>query len=664
MKYRIQVKDYMLKRATEKFDFMRKFNNNMPMPFDTAIASIIQETTGMYKMNCKHEGKEWTGWIIKSAIVSMIEINETANNGLTVKVENDRTVLYNASDDLILGLTRTFSNRLRKGKIEFLGLDFYAICDAISEMGLTYSADDNGFYSKYKIRDVVDYTGEIPDIAPFTDSKLFEHQKIGYEYGMRRNRYLLADEMGLGKTLQSLLVACGKEQLYGTKHCLIICGVNSVKENWLEEIKKHTHKKGYILSGTAENKLKEIKSLDRGHIPSENFIGLSKREQKKLQKINDINDSYFIITNVETFRNKQFAEAVSDLCERGVIGGSIFDEIHKCVNMDGKQSQGCLMAQPFFRIAVTGTPLINKPVDALFTFRWLGKTKMEPYAWNAIYTRKEDAYKVVDKNLQLLKENFQNIMIRRRKEDVLDLPEKILVNEYLEMTPEMSNLYKQQLDAEEENGAVKVLKLRQITTIPEMLGVRSVKMERLNELLTDIIVSKRKVVVFSNWKQTLDCIEKAIDCPHYRIDGDVPVEERQRIKTLWQSEQEGTDIKVPLLIGTMGSCGTGLDFNTATNVIFFDEPWTSVTKNQAMDRCHRIGTKGTVNVITLMVENTVDTEVHDVVLGKAKREDVVMNYEKNTNPYITREERNEIESTEPEVQAHEVENNGIAMLEL
>ena len=72
-------------------------------------------------------------------------------------------------------------------------------------------------------------------------TKPFEHQIDGFNYGLNHDRWLLADEQGLGKTKQVIDICVAKKLQYGVKHCLIICGVNGLKYNWVNEIQIHSN---------------------------------------------------------------------------------------------------------------------------------------------------------------------------------------------------------------------------------------------------------------------------------------------------------------------------------------------------------------------------------------------------------------------------------------
>ena len=77
-----------------------------------------------------------------------------------------------------------------------------------------------------------------------------------------------------------------------------------------------------------------------------------------------------------------------------------------------------------------------------------------------------------------------------------------------------------------------------------------------------------------------------------------------------------TDPSYPVMIGTIGAMGVSHTLTAARNVIFYDEPWTYADKKQAWERIHRIGTKGSVNVYTIITRDTVDDRVHQIVYDK------------------------------------------------
>lgn len=149
-------------------------------------------------------------------------------------------------------------------------------------------------------------------------TKPFSHQLEGVEYGLKYDRWFLGDEQGLGKSKQVIDIAVARKVMYGYRFCLIVCGVNTLKWNWVNEIHTHSKEDAYILG--QRRKGTKIR------------IGSTKDKLEDLKLMYDIKQPhpYFIITNVESFRDKNIADTISDLCKKGIIGMCAADEMHKC----------------------------------------------------------------------------------------------------------------------------------------------------------------------------------------------------------------------------------------------------------------------------------------------------------------------------------------------
>ena len=236
------------------------------------------------------------------------------------------------------------------------------------------------------------------------------------------------------------------------------------------------------------------------------------------------------------------------------------------------------------------------------------------------------------KNLDELRSLVDQIMLRRLKTEVLDLPDKIEKLEYVEMSSKQSKLY---LEIQQNtktlihqirmsnNPLSMLLRLRQVTgwcgIIDESIQ-ESAKMQRMVELVEDIVANNQKAIIFSNWTSITEVAVKLLSKynPAY-ITGDVKQEERMNEVDRFQNDE-----RCKVIIGTIGAMGTGLTLTSAQNVIFLDEPWTKALKNQAEDRAHRIGTKGTVSIITLMCKDTIDDRIHDLIEKKGKMSDALI----------------------------------------
>jgi len=310
---------------------------------------------------------------------------------------------------------------------------------------------------------------------------------------------------------------------------------------------------------------------------------------------------------------------------------------HNCKNPSSQQGKGILKVKSENRIAMTGTPLMNTPLDLYIIFKWLGYDTHSFYAFKNHYCifGGYGGYETVGyKNLDELQDRLNKFMLRRLKNDVLDLPDKLYIDEYVEMTPKQSQIYKEvsmeikaHIDeiAISPNPLAQLIRLRQATGYTGILSStikESAKLDRMEELVDETIANGQKVVIFSNWTQMTDAIYDRLFSKQYgimRITGETPDNTRQDIVNSFQN----TDM-CQVLIGTIGAMGTGLTLTAGTVEIFMDEPWNKALKEQAEDRCHRIGAKQNVTIYTLLTKNTIDERIHDIVEQKGAMSDAIV----------------------------------------
>lgn len=473
----------------------------------------------------------------------------------------------------------------------------------------------------------IELENDIPKNIIFK-TKPFPHQLDGIRFGLNHDRFLLCDDQGLGKTLQIIdLVECLGDKV---QKALIICGVNSLKYNWREEVSKHSNEKGYVLGTRYRKNGKE-------------YLGSTK---DKINDLSNLPDNKYIITNIETLRlgakkigkykyDFPIANKIKELCNDGTIGLIAFDECHRAKDSTSLQGKAMLEISAPHMIAMSGTPLMNSPIDLYFPIKWLGYENHSLFEFKRHYCRLggyNDAEIMGYKNLDELRSLVDTIMLRRLKTEVLDLPDKIEKLEYVEMSSKQSKLY---LEIQQNtktlihqirmsnNPLSMLLRLRQVTgwcgIIDESIQ-ESAKMQRMVELVEDIVANNQKAIIFSNWTSITEVAVKLLSRynPAY-ITGDVKQEERMNEVDRFQNDE-----RCKVIIGTIGAMGTGLTLTSAQNVIFLDEPWTKALKNQAEDRAHRIGTKGTVSIITLMCKDTIDDRIHDLIEKKGKMSDALI----------------------------------------
>ena len=476
---------------------------------------------------------------------------------------------------------------------------------------------------------------QLPSGFMFT-TKPYKHQMEGVIYGLEHESFLLGDDQGLGKTKEIIDIAMCRKQTDGIKHCLIICGINGNKYNWADEVKIHSKEDSWIL-GTRFTKRPPIKMIE----------GSTK---DKMEDLNNIPCQFFWITNIETLRGGSFkekqgkrtvirfpiAEKIQELCDRGIIGMIAFDEAHKAKNPDSQQGKALLSIDckgP--KIPMSGTFVLNNPLDLYLPLRWAGFETHSFYAYKQHYCTMGGfgGKEIVGyKNLDELRSMVSKVMLRRVKGDVLDLPPKVHTIEWVDAYPEQKSLYKDVRDQVRDNiDKVKVhpdplsemLRLRQVTGYPGILSstvTKSAKMDRMEELVEDEVSVGGKAIIFSNWSEMTNVIRHKLKKynPAY-ITGEVGSVQRMEEKDRFQN-----DPNCKVMIGTIGALGTGFTLTAAQLVIFVDEPWNRGIKDQAEDRAHRIGTRGTVRVVTILTRDTVDEGVYNLVQKKGKMADLLV----------------------------------------
>lgn len=439
---------------------------------------------------------------------------------------------------------------------------------------------------------------------------------------------------GLGKTMQVINLACIKKQQKNYKHCLIICGVNGLKWNWKAEVEKHSNEKAYILGTRYDSKGNEkIGSINDRLEDLETLLDDYKRKDGLINTDFGIYNSYFIITNIETLRNEKIIQKLKELCDEGIINMLALDEGHKCKDPTSQQGKALLKLQAETMISMTGTPLMNNPLDLYIHLKWLGYEKHAYYSFKKHYCifGGFGGYQIVGyRNLDQLKEQFEDIMLRRLKKDVLDLPDKIYTTEYVEMSPKQAKIYKEvSMEIKENidkvtnaiNPLAELIRLRQATGYTGILSStiqESAKLDRLEELLDEIVSNGGKALIFSNWTaMTNPTFERFKRFNPAIITG----ETKDRVE---QQDKFMNDDTCKIIIGTIGAMGTGLTLTAGSTVIFLDEPWNRATREQAEDRAHRIGTKENVNIIFLITKNTIDERIHDIVEQKGHLADMLV----------------------------------------
>lgn len=537
-------------------------------------------------------------------------------------------------DKEIVDIIKSFPTRFYAPADKTWELPFGTLGELVAKLS-DYDITISGKYIKLEKDEV-----QIPEDFEFKTAP-YEHQIEGVKFGLNHYKWLLGDEQGLGKTKQVIDIATAKK----VKHCLIICCVNGLKWNWKNEVKTHSNEAAWILGQ---------KFIKGGTAIT---IGSNSDRLSDLEHFECL--PRFIITNIETLRYKvktgnkvkqrvngkfkevdeyrfPITERLKELCDAGEIEMIAVDEFHKCKNPDAEQAKQILNLQAETQIAMTGTPLMNAPLDLFMLLKWLGYEKHSFYQFKNHHCTMGGygGYEVVGyKNLEELSDTLDTMMLRRLKEDVLDLPEKTFVNEYVDMgvnqtrvydmahTDALNNIDKLKMA---NNPLVELIRLRQATGNPSILSdeiEENAKFDRMEELVDEAIANGQKVVIFSNWTQVTNPAFERLSMKNRGviITGETDDNERQK-----RIDEFQEDKRVKFIIGTIGALGTGVTLTAGTVEIFLDEPWNMALKEQAIDRCHRIGQTSNITVYTLLCKGTIDERINNIVEKKGAMAEILV----------------------------------------
>jgi SWI/SNF-related matrix-associated actin-dependent regulator 1 of chromatin subfamily A len=416
---------------------------------------------------------------------------------------------------------------------------------------------------------------------------LYPFQNLGVEFlTQAKGRAILADGMGLGKTSQAIAYAAHE----GFSRILVICPA-SVKYAWDNEIKKWTHLSSVVID--SKSKPEDIENA-RAHV---------------------------VIINYDIL--KKFTETLTKCLPELII----CDESHVLKNRTAKRSKlvKALVGKAPHVLFLSGTPFLNRPEELFTTLNMLDERAWPDYY---AYTRQFCAGRKGHwgweakgaTNQEELRNRISKYFIRRLKEDVLkELPPKVYSTTPVELSSDFRKLYD---DAEEEfftylreqkgdeaaeravnaEAVVKLSELRQITSMG--------KVEAAKELIESVVDSGEKIVVFSCYNEPLNVLHRMFP-DSVLMTGATSSVERQTAVDKFQNDP-GTKI----FFGGLKAAGVGITLTAGTNVLFLDLSFVPADHTQGADRCHRIGTTKTVNVIQLYARGTLDADMVAVLKGK------------------------------------------------
>lgn len=453
----------------------------------------------------------------------------------------------------------------------------------------------------------------------------FGFQRAGIAYALARWQaepegagVLIADEMGVGKTIQ----AVGLINVLEPEKVLVVCPA-SLKINWRREMEKWLVRKRWIsIAG--------------------DFFPISA-------------DVAIVNYDVLHKHSRALRSRTWDLV--------IADEAHMAKNAEARRSKE-LYAIPARRIlALTGTPIVNRPMELLPLIRWLAPTPfgftgdetddgLAVRNFNRSYGKAKPGNGKGGQMLNQLQTRLRaTFMVRRLKKDVLtELPEKLrnviefpagVAGEAVAKEQEAVRAFTDALldarlrvemakasdSAQEYADAVAALK----DAAGEMFGQISVlrhqtalaKVPAVKEHIREALEAGGKIVLFAHHHDVSDAYVDAFRDVAVMHRGDMSQSDRQASVDAFQR-----DPHVKLFVGSIQASGVGITLVASSHVVFSELDWVPGNMSQAEDRCHRIGQHDSVLVEHLILEGSLDATMAKTLVEKQRVIDAALDTEK------------------------------------
>jgi SWI/SNF-related matrix-associated actin-dependent regulator 1 of chromatin subfamily A len=425
------------------------------------------------------------------------------------------------------------------------------------------------------------------------------HQKESIQKLVENKKYILADDMGLGKTTSTIIAALES----GAKKILIICPA-SLKINWQREIANYTDRSVYISEG---------KNFSQEH----DFVIIN----------------YDIIKNFHNVKKKSESQILDSNFDLVVV-----DEAHYIKNGQAQRTKliNDLVKKVDRLWLLTGTPMTSRPMDYFNLLSLVDSPVAKNWMAYAIrycsgYQFNAGGRKIWNvtgaSNLEELRDRTAGLTLRRLKEDVLDLPDKIITPVYLRLKSkayeEIMGEYYDWYDKNPDESKSLTVQFTKLTKIRQVIADE--KIAQTIELAENIIEQGKKVIIFCNFTDSLSKI-----CEHFgktavRVDGSTPKHERQNSVDQFQDNE-----KIKVFVGNIKAAGVGLTLTAAEAVIMNDLSFLPSDHSQAEDRAYRYGQKNNVLVYYPIFENTIEGIIYDILNNKKQVIATVMGDNQNT----------------------------------
>ena len=423
------------------------------------------------------------------------------------------------------------------------------------------------------------------DYSKYSHRPPLQHQKEAIEKLAGSRRFILADDMGLGKTTCTIIAALET----GAKKILIICPA-SLKINWQREIENYSDRPVFISEG------------------------------KKFSTESD-----FVIVNYDILKNfHDTKEKDNSLLNQSNFDLVILDEAHMISN---PQAQRTKIINHFVKNIkrvwlLTGTPMTSRPmnyynllniIESPVAQNWMAYAIRYCQGYQFMAGRRKVWNVTGASNLEELRDRTSKQILRRLKEDVLDLPDKIISPVYLRLKSkeyeELMGEYYDWFDNKKDESSSLTVQFSKLMKVRKVIA--NEKTKQTIEFVENIIEQGKKVIIFTNFTDTLQTIYQHFGKQAVYLDGSCSKPHRQHAVDEFQDNE-----KIRVFVGNLKAAGVGLTLTAAEVVIMNDLSFVPAEHAQAEDRAYRYGQKSNVLVYYPLYENTIEGAIYDILNRK------------------------------------------------
>jgi SNF2 family DNA or RNA helicase len=425
----------------------------------------------------------------------------------------------------------------------------------------------------------------------------------------------LADDMGLGKTIQIIALVLHERAAGNPRPTLVICPM-SVVGNWYKEVERFAPSLNVMVHHGQDRLTKSLKE-------------------------EALNHDIIITTYALAHRDEEHLSAVK--WDRIVL-----DEAQNIKNPWAKRTRAIKRLKARHRVALTGTPVENRLSELWSILDFLNKGYMgshkEFHKKLAIpIERHHNEY-----HAETLRTLIKPFVLRRLKTDeeiIKDLPEKMEMRVFCNLTEEQATLYEavvqEMLDKIGDSEGIQrkglvlstLMKLKQVCNHPAQflhdsssLEGRSGKVTRLKEMLEEVLAEKDKALIFTQFREMggmlQQYLQEQLECETLFLHGGTAKKRRDIMIEQFQGEHKGKG--PPLFVLSLKAGGLGLNLTAAHHVFHFDRWWNPAVENQATDRAFRIGQTKNVQVHKFVCIGTLEERIDAMIEQKKELADKIV----------------------------------------